>query len=229
MTVGVNMGKVLSRAAAMIALGISLPAGAADFSVPPYKAPAPYPGWSGFYLGAYAGASGATGADFGLGGGLAGGTAGFNWQNGALVAGIEGEGGWAGLSGQTNCTAAVVTCTTRDRWFASARGRLGWTVIPNLLLYGTAGAAFGDLRETVDFFGSASTNRVGWAAGAGVEWMVMPNWSIKAEYLHYDFGTFVCGAGVCIPGQAVPVPFAFDTGKVGVNYHFSSGPATPWW
>jgi hypothetical protein len=54
--------------------------------------------------------------------------------------------------------------------------------------------------------------------------MVVPNWSIKAEYLHYNLGTFVCGRSVCFPGQAVSVPFAFDTGKVGINYHFGSAP-----
>jgi outer membrane immunogenic protein len=52
--------------------------------------------------------------------------------------------------------------------------------------------------------------------------MLAPNWSFKAEYLHYDLGTFVCG--ICARGQAVNVPFAFDTGKVGINYHFRSGP-----
>ena len=29
---------------------------------------------------------------------------------------------------------------------------------------------------------------VGWTAGGGAEWMFMPNWSVKAEYLYYDLG-----------------------------------------
>jgi outer membrane immunogenic protein len=76
--------------------------------------------------------------------------------------------------------------------------------------------------------GSASGDRAGWSAGAGLEWMVVPGWSLKAEYLHYDLGTFVCGAGTCVAGQPVNVRFAFDTGKVGINYHFYSGPAIGW-
>ena len=31
--------------------------------------------------------------------------------------------------------------------------------------------------------------RLGWSAGAGVEWMFNPKWSVKAEYLYYDLGT----------------------------------------
>jgi outer membrane immunogenic protein len=211
-----------------IALAVNLvPAAAADLVAPAYRVPVPL--WSGFYVGAYGGASGQAGSGFGLAGGLAGGTAGFNWQSSALVAGIEGEGGWTGLSGSRNCLPSNPTCVTSDSWFASVRARLGWTVMPNLLFYGTAGGAFGDVREAIGSFGSASGNLVGWAAGGGVEWMIEPNWSIKAEYLHYDLGTFVCGQSVCFPGQAVSVPFAFDTGKVGINYHFGSAPFLGWY
>ncbi len=31
--------------------------------------------------------------------------------------------------------------------------------------------------------------RLGWSAGASVEWMFNPKWSVKAEYLYYDLGT----------------------------------------
>ncbi len=31
--------------------------------------------------------------------------------------------------------------------------------------------------------------RTGYTAGTGVEWMVGPRWSVKAEYLYYDLGT----------------------------------------
>jgi outer membrane immunogenic protein len=33
-----------------------------------------------------------------------------------------------------------------------------------------------------------SNTQVGWTAGGGLEWMFMPNWSAKAEYLYYDLG-----------------------------------------
>jgi outer membrane immunogenic protein len=216
------MRKLIFLRAALAAMAIPLPAKAADVSRPAYKAPRLVANWTGFYFGAYGGASGATGSSFGLGGGVAGGTAGVNWQNGALVFGVEGDGGWAGLTGTTNCLAAVYTCRTSDNWLSSVRGRLGWAVMPNVLLYATAGGAFGDVREAINSNGSASSDQAGWSAGVGFEWMVVPDWSFKAEYLHYELGTFVCTA--CAPGQAVNVPFAFDTGKVGINYHFNSGP-----
>jgi outer membrane immunogenic protein len=216
------MRKLMLLRAALVAMAIPLPANAADISRPAYKAPRLVANWTGFYFGVYGGVSGATGSSFGLGGGLAGGTAGVNWQNGALVFGVEGDGGWAGLTGTTNCLAAVYTCTASDNWLSSVRGRLGWTVMPNVLLYATAGAAFGDVREAINSNGNASGDVAGWSAGAGFEWMLVPNWSLKAEYLHYNVGTFVCVA--CAPGQAASVRFAFDTGKVGINYHFSSAP-----
>jgi hypothetical protein len=32
---------------------------------------------------------------------------------------------------------------------------------------------------------SVSNTKVGWTAGGGVEWMFLPNWSAKVEYLYY--------------------------------------------
>jgi outer membrane immunogenic protein len=214
---GMRMLRVASVAfAALVIPGF---AHAADISGPYYKAPAPTAeSWAGAYLGIYAGASGATGAASGISGGLAGGTVGFNWQNGNFVFGIEGDGGWSGLNNVTPCPAAPVTCSASQDWLSSVRGRLGWAVIPELLLYATAGGAFGDVRVP-----GAAGDQAGWSVGGGFEWMFAPNWSFKAEYLHYDLGTFVCGAGVCAPGQAVNIRFAVDSGKVGFNYHFNWG------
>jgi outer membrane immunogenic protein len=33
-----------------------------------------------------------------------------------------------------------------------------------------------------------SSTRVGWTAGAGVQYAAWGNWAIGAEYLHYDLG-----------------------------------------
>src|SRR5271168_692056 len=111
------MRKLLSRKVALVALATPFAApfaaNAADLSILAYKAP-PSSSWTGSYFGIYGGASGATGSSFGLGGGLIGGTAGYNWQNGAVVVGIEGDGGWAGVTGTTNCLAAVFTCRASD-------------------------------------------------------------------------------------------------------------------
>jgi outer membrane immunogenic protein len=33
----------------------------------------------------------------------------------------------------------------------------------------------------------------GWTAGGGVEWLFLPNWSLKVEYLYYDLGRVIFG------------------------------------
>jgi outer membrane immunogenic protein len=30
---------------------------------------------------------------------------------------------------------------------------------------------------------------IGWTAGGGLEWLFLPNWSAKVEYLYYDLGS----------------------------------------
>jgi outer membrane immunogenic protein len=205
------MRKPLSRKVALVALATPFAAtpfaaNAADLSILAYKAP-PSSSWTGSYFGIYGGASGATGSSFGLGGGLVGGTAGYNWQNGAVVFGIEGDAGWAGVTGTTNCLAAVFTCRASDSWLSSARGRLGWTARPDWLFYATAGGAFGDVREAINSNGSASSDQAGWAAGTGIEWMLAPNWS-----LNLDFSNSISLWRRMKPATAV---FSGDKGQIG--------------
>ena len=97
-------------------------------------------------------------------------------------------------------------------------------------------------------FGTFSNRetRVGWTLGAGVEGMISANWSWKAEYLHVDLGkvgTSFATLAACWGGTAVQgnTQFGscnlFDPGRgsansritdeivrVGINYHFASGP-----
>src|SRR5262249_9665221 len=96
----------------------------------------------------------------------------------------------------------TATVSRRVDWLGTARGRLGWLATPTLLLYGTGGLAYGGGRATTDitqvvtnnpalpspYFSSGTLNntRVGWTAGGGGEWMLLPNWSLKVEYLYYD-------------------------------------------
>jgi outer membrane immunogenic protein len=238
--------KIMFAAAGLVVL--AAPALAADLAPAPapraYQAPASIPvsTWTGFYLGAYGGggdgrsrwdfpAVGTTTGGFGINGGFAGGTAGFNWQIGSALLGIEGDGGWAGFKGSAPDVVPTFTVRTSDSWLSSVRGRLGWVVDSSLLLYGTGGVAFGDVTTAVPVVppggvpstGATGTN-VGWAAGAGAEWMFAPSWSAKLEYMHYDLGTFSCPAGGCGINPA-NVRFSVDTGKVGINYHFNwAGP-----
>ncbi|MFG3756370.1 outer membrane protein, partial [Klebsiella pneumoniae] len=38
---------------------------------------------------------------------------------------------------------------------------------------------------------AGSAGRSGWTIGGGVEVMFAPNWSVKAEYDYYDFGSSI--------------------------------------
>jgi outer membrane immunogenic protein len=130
------------------------------------------------------------------------------------------------------------------------RGRLGWIAGP-VLFYGTGGFAFGGVKnnllvsfaDTPTAVGgdctalicsastlvSSSSTRTGWVAGAGIEWMFAPNWSLKGEYQYIDLGTVTQAASAFItdPADGVEgtsalrrVHETFNTVRIGVNYHF---------
>ena len=69
-------------------------------------------------------------------------------------------------------------------WFGTVRGRAGYLITPTLLLYGTAGFAYGG----VEAFRRSNTS-TGWTAGGGVEWLFAPHWSAKVEYLYVDLAS----------------------------------------
>src|SRR5215212_4359121 len=115
------MKKLLLATVALVALGATVPALAADLAARPYtKAPppvmAPIYDWTGFYIGANGGWGSSHKCwdlvDDGFGpinasaegchnatGGVAGGQIGYRWQAGTFVFGIEGQGDWADLRG----------------------------------------------------------------------------------------------------------------------------------
>ena len=98
-------------------------------------------------------------------------------------------------------------------WFGTLRGRAG-VAIGNVLLFATAGLAYGSLN--VDSPGNLSETRTspGWAAGAGAEVGFTPHWSAKAEWLYLDLSdrTFsVTGATNGLTANLL---------RLGVNYHF---------
>jgi outer membrane immunogenic protein len=82
-----------------------------------------------------------------------------------------------------------------------------------VLLYGTGGLAFGDLRAD-SFNLTESHTTVGWTAGAGVEVLLNPRWSAKVEWLYLqlsDTNFSVTGTSNDFGGNIL---------RVGANYHF---------
>jgi outer membrane immunogenic protein len=182
--------------------------------------------WTGFYLGLNGGGAWGTSrfnfaapgtTRFGTAGGLFGGTAGVNYQIGHLVLGLEGDFDWADVSGSGNCVLAGITCSSRNDWMGTARGRIGYA-FDRFMPYVTGGAAFGDLKT-----GLATGDQTGWTVGGGIEYALSNKWTIKLEYLHVDFGNFDCGTA-CIVTAPVRVHFDEDTVRAGINYKFDWTP-----
>lgn len=127
------------------------------------------------------------------------------------------------------------------------RGRVGFTLMPCLLVYGTGGFAYGEAISRTDItqltlgasalpnayhaHGQAENLRPGWTAGGGIEWMFMTHWSIKAEYLFYDLGSVsyqlshlrnVNTSGILFTETAPTSHTSFEGNIVrgGLNFHF---------
>jgi outer membrane immunogenic protein len=96
--------------------------------------------------------------------------AGYNWRTRAFVLGIETDIDASAIAKSESLTS--LGTTTRPDWFTSAdqelkflgtvRGRLGYTIIPSLLVYGTGGFAYGgaNVETTVTSSTHGSTTRV---------------------------------------------------------------------
>jgi len=98
------------------------------------------------------------------------------------------------------------------RWFGTVRARLGYEY-GSLMPYITGGFAYAAIQSqsydtnvnSSQHVDSMNTNlslvgqntygdqgyiRTGWAAGAGLEYKVLNNWSLKSEYIFTSFGSF---------------------------------------
>lgn len=210
--------KILAASALCLlpALAVAADLPRRSMAVAPSPAYAPLFTWTGFYAGANAG-YGWGETKFGrslpgtadVDGPIVGAQAGYNHQVGMVVMGVEGDLGWANVKGASVCASGVF-CGSKADWLGSARARAGFAA-NNILFYGTAGFAFGGLATT-----GSSDVRTGWTAGAGVEYGVNSNWSVKAEYLHHDFGKNNYSVGA----NPVSASTTIGAARIGVNYRF---------
>ena len=182
--------------------------------------------------------------------GLTGGfQAGYNYQFGAAVAGVELDweyfkrtsslGPNAGLMSDINLgLPLLVSNEVASTWLATIRGRLGFAW-DRLLLYGTGGVAFTDVRYTQTVSASAfitgatvvnvvTETKSGVTVGGGAEYALWNNLTLRAEYLYAQF-TGVSGTSV-LQFQNFSNPVAGSTGnlhdhivRVGLNYKFGYG------
>ena len=190
--------------------------------------------WTGFYLGGSVGGgtSGTTWSQPGqtnfnlTGHGALGGLqAGYNWQNGSILAGVEGDYLFSGIKGSGACTNPTFACNDKLSGLGSLRGRLGWVAVPSAMIYFTGGVGwgtsqFGASDGTAANTFSFSRTSAGLVLGGGAEFLLAKNWTIKAEYLHYNLGT-INATNIDTNGQgAISFKEDANTFKLGVNYKF---------
>lgn len=195
--------------------------------------------WSGFYVGAQAG-YGWSSADFsgtiavpegdhhedGFVGGI---FVGHDWQAGKFVWGALADLDYVdvdqlALSG-SSFDGKDENYTYDVDWLATARVRAGFLPTDRLLVYGTGGLAATHVKTTGfqegfitdDAFENSSTE-IGGVVGLGAEFALARSWTVKAEYLHYDFNS----VGIS-PGTASPTfDPSLDTVKLGFSFRFGS-------
>jgi outer membrane immunogenic protein len=242
------MKKLLS--AALVVAATSVSANAADMS---YKAPMAQTAysWTGFYLGANAGggiansehldqdAFEAVNTKFQEAFGTIGLTAGYNYQFGRTVLGIEGDYNWANVNATKSLAngsegGSGSTQFQMDQ-FATLRARAG-LALDQTFIYATGGVAFAHVQNTTTFganggFAQASEDKwkTGLAVGAGIEFALTHNWSLKGEYMLMQFensnasindiGTTRNSCGAVNPCR-MSYSESIQTARLGLNYKF---------
>jgi outer membrane immunogenic protein len=194
-----------SLAAAGTAAAADLPRG----STPYYSKPTPTAyNWSGLYAGVNAGYEWGKVTNLAVNpsGLMGGGQVGYNWQSGQFVFG-----------GETDIQASGADDTFApwkfsNPWFGTLRARAGFAM-NNILIYGTLGLAYGELRGEVPGLDESKTE-LGWTGGLGMEVGFAPNWSAKVEYLYMDLGDRAFSVTGMDNGLQANIL------RFGVNYHF---------
>ena len=222
----------------------------ADLGMPPIKAtlpPSPFT-WTGCYAGGQAGGgfgqkdlndtvgivsalTGFTSANLNVSGYMLGGQIGCDYQFAPnWVAGIEGAASGGNIGASTGVAtptlpgdSATFKATTDLLTSVTARVGYAWD---RWLLYAKGGAAWAgdrysvfDVLGTYDFEGLET--RFGWTAGAGVEWALWQDWSLKLEYDYYGFGTRSVTFIDNVSGTIGPLDIKqnIQVIKLGVNFH----------
>lgn len=215
-----------------------------------FLSPAPVLGWTGFYAGFQGGFGGhefdypVSAPTLGVSGDVTlnssgffgGGQLGYNWQVTQLVFGVEADMSASGIEGKLGASGTALgvgalsaSAGTKLDWFGTVRGRVGYLIRPDMMIYGTGGWAFGHTTSTATltlspggtFSASASNDKSGWTAGAGIEYAITPYMSFKTEYLYVDLGTdplfstTVFGAPISVSEQT-----RIHTIKAGLNFKF---------
>ncbi len=177
--------------------------------------------------------TGITTANLSPRGAIIGGQIGCDYQFApSWVVGIEGAAAGSTMKGSSvvglpagNPDTALVEAKTD--FLTSVTARLGYT-FDHVLVYGKGGVAMAADRYDVSgsftgtpFGFTGLENRFGWTAGAGVEWLFTPHWSVNLEYNYYGFGTRTIAMfdSTNLFLSNVDVRQNIQVVKVGFNFH----------
>jgi outer membrane immunogenic protein len=218
---------------------LPLSAHAADMQLPTKAPMAPrFSTWTGCYGGVHVGwgwgayqqtlnDGNVVPADTQASGAVFGGQIGCDYQVSNFVLGVQGM--LSGTSITDTGFDSVSDDTNRPKTDAlgSVTGRLGMTLGNNWLPYIKGG--WGYRHERDDWTGGhlTSFDQGGWTFGGGLEYMLTPQWSLFADYMHYNFDTITtaivggdsCGAGP--PCGSTASNAKINVFRVGANVRFS--------
>jgi len=148
-----------------------------------------------------------------------GGQIGMNYQLPQnFVIGIEADASFDDIKNTVDDPfSAGETVTTKIDYSGTVRARLGYA-FDRVLVYGTGGLAWAHAKTDVSILGdSDDATLTGWTAGGGIEYAFADHWSVKAEYLHLDYGNHTWFAG---DPWASTASATADTVRLGANYRF---------
>ncbi len=174
-----------------------------------------------------------------LEGGLVGGQIGYNFQYQSVVFGVEADWSFANMDA-TERDGNFITQSYEINGFGSLRGRLG-LAIGNFLPYATGGWAWADTSFNQSCgAGAPGTTHCsparagtysktddqtvdGYVYGGGVEAALSENWSLRAEYLRYDFDKQAYDLGASPNGFALgskTLEHDIEVVRAAVSYRF---------
>jgi len=234
----------LSSAAVMALLTTSGSVFAADMAI--RKAPPPLPipiyNWTGFYIGGNLGGAWSNGTltDNFTGAGISGnnnsgfiggGQIGYNWQvSPNFVLGVEGMFDGASFNSSNNQVVVLgdtIHADLHTDWVSTLAARFGYAA-NNWLFYGKAGGGWVQNSATVSDLTrgtsvSVSNTNSGWLVGAGIEYGLTSNWTMKAEWDFLRLNSFTNNAdflGPAFVGDRFSLQRDINMFTVGVNYKF---------
>ena len=165
------------------------------------------------------------------GGGLGGGQVGYNLQSGNIVYGLEADFDWSHITGSYNDLNNSALGGTLG-WFGTVRARAGYA-FDRTLIFVTGGLAYGKVKSfATNFAGSdyatvyQNKTETGWTLGAGAEYALTNNLTVKTEYLYVSLpktNVTLADPLADYPGGALAtskVKVDFSVLRAGVNYKF---------